>query len=54
MNRAWLDRMNPRHARGDLTRPAASSTPLLDRTLMAFIVACVLGVTVLAIVMALG
>ncbi len=98
MNRAWLHDMNARHARGELTPPAAGSTPTLlgrawfrtmnarhacharrdlarfaaspaptprlsspshplpplDRALMAFIVACVLGVTVLAVIMALG
>jgi hypothetical protein len=65
MNRRWLAAMNARHARGDLMPPALPApsavtlgdhrpTPLLDRVLMVFVCVAVLGVTVLAIVMACG
>lgn len=54
MNRAWLHDMQARHARGDLTPPVSPVPTTLDRALMAFIVACVLGVTVLAAIMALA
>lgn len=57
MDRAWLDRMNARHARGDLTPPAADPAPspadplpgdlgpmpLPDRMLFLFAAACLLA-----------
>ncbi len=68
MNRTWLSRMNARHARGDLVRPAADPAPspadplpanlgpmpLPDRMLFLFAAACLLAAAAGSAALALG